>query len=109
MKLLFDENLSPKLPRLLAVKFPGSVHVRDLGFKGFADDSIWEYARANGFVIISKDSDFNQRSLFYGHPPKLIWLCLGNCSRADIVNLLVTHERDILAFEASPEAVLLLE
>ena len=42
MKLLFDENLSPKLPRLLATEFPNSLHVRDIGMKGFADEIIWE-------------------------------------------------------------------
>ena len=77
MKLLFDENLSPKLPRILAVDFLGSMHVRDCGLKGFPDEDVWEYARNNGFTIVSKDSDFYQRSLLYGHPPKLVWLRIG--------------------------------
>jgi len=63
MKLLFDENLSPKLPRLLAAAFPGSLHVRDCGLKGCPDEDLWAYARANGFTVISKDSDFCQRSV----------------------------------------------
>ena len=33
MKLLFDENLSYKLVRLLADLFPDSVHVRDVGLE----------------------------------------------------------------------------
>jgi len=45
MKLLFYENLSPKLPRLLETLFPGSSHVRDCGLKGFPDEDVWEYAR----------------------------------------------------------------
>ena len=73
MKLLFDENLSPKLPRLLETLFPGSAHVRECGLKGFPDEDVWEYARANGFIILSKDSDFQQRSLLYGHPPKIVF------------------------------------
>lgn len=48
MKLLFDENLSPKLPRILSVDFPESMHVRDCGLKGFPDEDVWEYARNNG-------------------------------------------------------------
>jgi predicted nuclease of predicted toxin-antitoxin system len=40
MKLLFDENLSPRLPRLLAEQFPDSVHVRDCGLKGAPDGAI---------------------------------------------------------------------
>jgi predicted nuclease of predicted toxin-antitoxin system len=42
MKLLFDENLSPKLPRLLTTQFPGSLHLRDCGLKGETDEKIWE-------------------------------------------------------------------
>jgi predicted nuclease of predicted toxin-antitoxin system len=51
MKLLFDENLSPKLPRLLASVYPGSVHVRDCGLKGMGDDDVWDFARNNGFIL----------------------------------------------------------
>jgi predicted nuclease of predicted toxin-antitoxin system len=108
MKLLFDENLSPKLPRLFAAKFPGSVHVRDCGMKGFTDEDIWEFARAHNFVIVSKDSDFYKRSVLYSHPPKFIWLCLGNCSRDDLVNLLNAHEKEIFTFETSAESALVL-
>ena len=108
MKLLFDENLSPKLPRLVADSFPHSQHVRELGLKGKTDEEIWIYANANGFTIISKDKDFYQRALLYGAPPKFIWLCLGNCTRDDLLSLIRRHERDILAFKTSPESVLIL-
>lgn len=109
MKLLFDENLSPKLPRLLASRFPDSAHIRECGLLGQSDEDIWEYARANGFTVISKDADFQQRSLIYGHPPKLVWLRIGNCTRQRLVNLITAHEQDIRALEADPlEAVLVL-
>ena len=109
MKLLFDENLSPKLPRLLAAQFPGSLHLRDCGLKGATDEDIWEYAAANDFMIVSKDSDFYQRSLFYGSPPKFVWLRIGNCTRDDLVRLLIIHEQEILALEADPlESILVL-
>jgi predicted nuclease of predicted toxin-antitoxin system len=109
MKLLFDENLSPRLPQLLSALFPVCVHVRDCGLKGRSDKEVWEYARDNGFAIVSKDSDFYQRSLLYGPPPKLIWLRIGNCSRSDLVNLISTHEKDILALDADPlESVLVI-
>ena len=51
MKLLFDENLSFKLPRILSSDFPGSRHVRNCGLKGSPDGDIWEYA--NGGIEIS--------------------------------------------------------
>ena len=108
MKLIFDENLSPKLPRLLDRQFPGSVHVRDCGLKGHADQAVWEYARTNGFTLVSKDGDFYQRSLLLGAPPKLVWLWLGNCTRRQLLSLLLKHQDAIRAFEFAPESVLLL-
>lgn len=109
MKLLFDENLSPKLPRLLIASFPGSSHVRECGLLGKADDDVWEHARNHDFTIVSKDSDFQQRVLLYGYPPKLIWLRLGNCTREQIVRILMAHKRDIMALDANPlEAALVL-
>ena len=109
MKLLFDENLSPKLPLLVEAQFPGSRHLRDCGLKGAADAAIWDYARTHDFTLVSKDSDFSQRSLLHGHPPKVVWLRLGNCTRADLLALLLRHEADLRAFDAdAAESVLVL-
>lgn len=87
MKLLFDENLSPKLARHLADLFPASVHVRDVGLKAADDPVVWEYAKDGDLMIISKDSDMHQRSFVFGHPPKVVWVRLGNCSTADVKSL----------------------
>jgi predicted nuclease of predicted toxin-antitoxin system len=108
MKLLFDENLSHKLPGLVVGTFPGSEHIRNLGLKGRTDEEIWEYAKTNNFTIVSKDKDFYQRALLFGSPPKFVWLCLGNCTRDDLLNLIRRHEKDILVFEISSESVLVL-
>jgi predicted nuclease of predicted toxin-antitoxin system len=108
MKLLFDENLSHKLPRLVAASFPDSQHVREFGLTGRTDEEIWNYAKARGFVVVSKDRDFYQRALLYGAPPKFIWLCIGNCTRDELLALIRAHERDISGFESSPESVLIL-
>lgn len=70
MKLLFDENLSPRLPGILAKEYPGSMHVRDVGLRGANDRQIWDYARAQGFAIVSKDTDFRERSFVEGFPPR---------------------------------------
>lgn len=98
MKLLFDQNLSHKLVRALADIFPDSIHVRDVGLKAADDGLIWDYAKGNDFIIVSKDSDFYQRSLLFGHPPKVIWIRRGNCSTIDIDNILRKHFDDIEAF-----------
>lgn len=99
MKLLFDQNLSPRLPQLLADIYAASVHVRAVGLRDAADTIIWEYAKLNGFVIVSKDSDFQQRSLLYGSPPKFIWLRVGNCPVKTIEDLLRKHSVAIHTFD----------
>lgn len=102
MRLLFDQNLSPRLPWLLRDVFPGSIHVREIGMHESDDAAVWEYARENGFVIVSKDSDFQQRSLLLGPPPKFVWLRLGNCSVADSAQLLHQYAAAIFALDADP-------
>lgn len=68
MKLLFDENLSPALVRLLADDYPQSVHVHEAGLGSATDQAVWKHARDNGFVIVSKDSDFVELSVLRGAP-----------------------------------------
>ena len=88
MKLLFDENLSHRLVGLLADLYPDSTHVRDVGLKAADDPVVWEYAKRNGLMIVSKDSDLHQRSFVFGYPPKVVWVRLGNCSTSDVETLL---------------------
>jgi predicted nuclease of predicted toxin-antitoxin system len=71
VKLLLDENLSDRVVYRIIDLYPNSEHVKPLALANTDDGIIWEYAKANDFVIVSKDSDFHQRSLLYGHPPKL--------------------------------------
>ncbi len=99
MKLLFDQNLSPRLPRLLADIFPGGAHVRELGMKEATDTQIWQYAKTNGFAVVSKDSDFQARSLLLGHPPKFIWLRVGNCPVKTVEDLLRRYSVAIHTFD----------
>lgn len=84
MKLLLDQNLSPRLASRLSDVFAGSAHVDSLGLGSAPDFEVWNYARDNGFIVVSKDADFSEISLLRGHPPKLVWLRLGNCTTAQI-------------------------
>jgi len=88
MKLLFDENLSPKLPNCLSDLFLNSLHVRDMGMKATIDPIVWDYAKDNDLMIVSKDADMHDLSLVFGNPPKVIWLRLGNCATSQIENSL---------------------
>lgn len=98
MKLLFDENLSPKLPNRLNDLFPDSLHVRDVGMKATIDPIVWDYAKDNNLIIVSKDADMHDLSLVLGNPPKVIWLRLGNCSTSQIESLLRQNINAIALF-----------
>ncbi|MSO76967.1 MAG: hypothetical protein EXQ87_08665 [Alphaproteobacteria bacterium] len=51
MKLLLDENLSFRLLSAIADRFPGSMHVRDIGLANVEDGQIWQFAGDNGFAV----------------------------------------------------------
>lgn len=74
MKLLFDENLSRKLAVRLGELYPGSRHVSDAELLQCMDGTIWNYAKANGFIIVTADADFFDYAANFGPPPKVIWL-----------------------------------
>ncbi len=102
MKLLFDQNLAPRLVAQLAELFPGSEHVRHAGLAASDDVAVWEYAKAGGFAIVSKDADFRQLSFFYGSPPKVVWLRVGNRSTAEIEAIVRANAGDLEAFNDDP-------
>ena len=108
MKLLFDENLSHKLAWLLEDLFPNSTHVRAVGLEAAGDPLVWEYAKDNSLILVSKDADMHQRSFLFGHPPKIVWVRLGNCSTSDVERLLRQNISTIKIFIDDPNASFLV-
>jgi predicted nuclease of predicted toxin-antitoxin system len=98
MKLLFDQNLSHRLCSELEDVFSGSAHVRPLGLAEAEDRAIWDFARLNGFTIVSLDADFADMAVFYGPPPKVIWLRGANRPTAAVATLLRSHADPISDF-----------
>lgn len=108
MRLLFDENLSDRIVGQLLDIFPGSTHVKALGMIQTDDQIIWNYASEHGFTLVSKDSDFHQKSLLLGHPPKFVFLRIGNCPTTRIVELIRSHSQTLLAFDADSKTSILI-
>ncbi len=98
MKLLFDHNLSPRLVTILADLYPNSQHVFPLQMDRDEDLLIWDYALQNDYVIVTRDSDYNDLSLIRGFPPKVIWIRRGNCSTKEIETILRSSTQDIHEF-----------
>ena len=99
MKLLFDQNLSFKLCDALSDLFPGSTQARLAGLAAASDRAIWDYAEANGLVLVSLDSDFAEMAALLGPPPKVIWLRCGNQPTATVEAVICSHAAAIARFE----------
>jgi predicted nuclease of predicted toxin-antitoxin system len=74
VKLLFDENLSRKLPVRLSELYPNSAHLSAFDLLERPDREIWEFARSNDFIIVTTDADFYELASALGPNPKIIWL-----------------------------------
>ena len=72
MKLLFDQNISFRLIKLILDLYPESKQVRELGLENSTDFEIFDYAKRNNFAIVTFDSDFCDLNIIKGYPPKII-------------------------------------
>ena len=95
MRLLFDEQLSEELIVLLQDVFPDSLHVRQLGAGGSADQRVWQLARERDCVLVTKDEDFHRLSVLQGAPPKVVWVRIGNCATQDVAIAAALRARDL--------------
>lgn len=102
MRLLFDQNLSFKLCRLLSDLWPGSQHVGVLGMGDTDDRLIWNYAVQNGLTIVTQDVDYANLSVLLGSPPQVVWLRCGNQPTTKIEQLLRQHYDALMALNANP-------
>ena len=78
-----------------------------LGLAGARDDAIWARSANEGFVLVTKDEDFQRLSVLRGPPPKVIRIRLGNCATADVARLLPLRAEQVRAFVEHPEAAFL--
>lgn len=91
MRLLLDENLSRRLVPFLQHDYPGSSQVVLLGLESASDAEVWQAAKDQGFVIVTRDADFEELSLVWGQPPKVIWLKTRNQPRATTLKILLEN------------------
>jgi predicted nuclease of predicted toxin-antitoxin system len=73
MKLLLDENLSRRLVPFLLSDFPGTTQVCLIDLEHASDRTTRECASSNGFMIVTRDADFEELSALHGCPPQVIW------------------------------------
>jgi predicted nuclease of predicted toxin-antitoxin system len=94
----------------LAELYPGSAHVSQFGLLASADREVWEFAKANDFVIVSTDSDFYELATTIGPPPRVVWLRRWTHPTRDAERVLRREAIRITEFAADPElGVLMLD
>ncbi|MBD1896861.1 DUF5615 family PIN-like protein [Coleofasciculus sp. FACHB-129] len=100
MTIWVDAQLSPGIAAWIANTFGvTAVALRDIGLRDAEDFEIFEAAKAQGAIVMTKDRDFVDLVDRYGVPPQIIWLTCGNTSN--------TRLREILS-ATLPEALELL-
>jgi predicted nuclease of predicted toxin-antitoxin system len=110
VKLLLDENLSYRLLKRLNDLFPDSSHVAFEKLLQADDFAIWNYARINGFAIVTADGDFYDLAVSQGPPPKVIWLRGCDYPTAVAENLIRDQAIRVTEFLQDPDrAVLILK
>lgn len=107
MKLLFDENISHRIIRLIKNQFPDSTHVSIIRKDRLTDLDIWSYAKNNDFTIVTYDADFYEWQLLRGYPPKIIWLRFGNSKTEFIAEELLKNINQIQEFISEKDIGLL--
>ena len=108
MKLLFDENLSPKLNVALNDIFECINHVRDFALNSKTDLAIWELAKVKDFIIVTKDDDFRHLSFLYGAPPKVVIVALGNVTTLQVEQALRSNVARMRVFHQDAESSILV-
>lgn len=98
MKLLFDQNISFRVIKLLQASFSETKHVKEFNLQYSTDRQIWNYAKENQYDIITFDADFYDLVTLHGHPPKIIWIRVGNTSTQNLAKILIHHFEIIQSF-----------
>ena len=91
MNLLFDQNISPRILKILPKQLSSCQQVRFVGLEDASDFEIFQFARENGFAVVTFDSDFVDLNAMHGTPPKIVYLNTGNLTTKNITELLMDN------------------
>ena len=89
MTIWVDAHLSPAIATWITSTFGlEAIALRDLGLRDAEDPEIFEAARAQNAVVMTKDSDFIDLVCRLGTPPKILWITCGNVTNRNLRQLL---------------------
>jgi predicted nuclease of predicted toxin-antitoxin system len=106
MRFLVDTNLPPSLSAWLATEGHDALHTRDIGLELAKDRVIWQYAKDNGYCIVTKDEDF---VLLQANDPtgaKVVWVRIGNAiKRVLLQRVAIAWSQVVAQLEAGAKVV----
>lgn len=90
MKIWVDAQLSPSIAAWINRTYENieAKSVRAVGLRDALDYEIFEQARKQNVVVMSKDDDFTKLVAQHGPPPQIIWITCGNTSNARMREIL---------------------
>ena len=89
MTIWVDAQMSPAIAAWISSNFSvTAVAIRDLGLRDAEDKEIFEAARRDNTIVMTKDSDFVLLLDRLGAPPQVIWITCGNTSNARLKEIL---------------------
>lgn len=101
MTIWIDAQLSPAIALWISNNFDLlAFAVRDIGLRDAEDIEIFQAAKQENVIVMTKDRDFVDLLDRLGAPPKVIWITCGNTSNARLKEILTTnlsHALEILA------------
>ena len=89
MKIWIDAQLSPAMAQWIYKEFQvDAFALRDLGLREAKDYEIFNSARKQNAIVMTKDIDFIHLREQLGTPPQVIWLTCGNTSNQRLKQIL---------------------
>ena len=102
MRIWVDAQMSPAIATWISSNYAvNAVAIRDLGLRDAEDKEIFEAARQENAVVMTKDSDFVLLLDKMGPPPQVIWVTCGNTSNArlkEVLTITLPKALDLLNF-----------
>ena len=80
MRFLIDAQLPPGLAKFIQENGHEALHVTEINLGRHDDVQICDYARLNGYTILTKDQDFMDRWLISREKAPVVLIRLGNCT-----------------------------
>jgi predicted nuclease of predicted toxin-antitoxin system len=106
MRIWIDAQLSPRIATWIVDNLDfQAVAIRDLGMRDAADLEIFNSAREEDAIVLTKDRDFLELLGRFGSPPKVIWLTCGNTSNEALEHILGRTLSDAVSLLNAGESI----